>query len=395
MKSRRGSGFSTIAPSVANDRRATNGSPVFLNYRPPAAIVGNANINKRHAAAPRRLPSGRGDSSGFTLVELLVVIAIIGILIGLLLPAVQAAREAARRMQCGNNLKQIGVAMHNYHAVHGRFPAAFVYNKEPGCEGSSTNQREVGDRGICIYNPPHFSYFQFLYPYLEQSALYDRMDFTLPGEPWGPLDWPEEVRGAPVPTLLCPSDSQSRTYTPAASTGGLPLAPKSNYLAFFSGDDYGDVGLAFAGKLPGRQAVFGMNYGARIAEIRDGTSNTMAMGEYLTGPDDNLRGTPWTPRVGASMIFTKVTPNSSADDVLADTRYCGPQHDQPSKNLPCRLTTDGFRHIDTTAAARSRHPGGVHVLLCDGSVRLVNENLNLQIWQDLSAINDGRVLGEF
>ena len=327
---------------------------------------------------------------GFTLVELLVVITIIGILIALLLPAVQAAREAARRMQCANNMKQLGLALHNYHAAVGSFPAGFINNYIAGCEGG-----RPGHDGYCVYNYPQFSYMPRLYPYLEQQSVYKLMDFRVQNW-WVRGVWPDAATGTVVSTLLCPSDGLGLEVIPANSlpdsTNNVPTT-KGNYLAFFNGwelNDVGDEGNSL------KRAAFGINRGAKIRDIVDGTSNTMVMAEYLRGTPTDLRGDFWTFQAGGACLFTRVTPNSSAPDVLVPNReWCnGPEHDLPNKNLPC-IQSNTSNWGDTTAASRSRHPGGVHTLLADGSVQFVSESVDLLIWRGLATIGGGEILGEF
>jgi prepilin-type processing-associated H-X9-DG protein len=141
------------------------------------------------------------------------------------------------------------------------------------------------------------------------------------------------------------------------------------------------------------KAAFGFNYGARIAEITDGTSNTMVFGEYLKGlpyrdaPLD-YRGVSWIDFPGCSQLYTQSTPNSSSPDLFHPGKYC---YNRPDLNLPCAASSAE----ETTAASRSRHPGGVNVLFADGSVHFVGQNINLAIWQALGSINNGEVPGDY
>jgi prepilin-type processing-associated H-X9-DG protein len=164
----------------------------------------------------------------------------------------------------------------------------------------------------------------------------------------------------------------------------------SNYLAFFGDKDYG---AWFPGaKQKNQRAAFGWNYGARIGDIRDGTTNTIVMSEYLTGlpeseyPDD-FRGVHWIDAPGYSQLYTQSAPNSSSPDLFAGWRC----YDRPELNLPCADSNDQ----EGTAAARSRHPGGVNVLLADGSVRFVSQMIDLHTWQALGTIAGGEVLGDY
>jgi prepilin-type N-terminal cleavage/methylation domain-containing protein/prepilin-type processing-associated H-X9-DG protein len=328
----------------------------------------------------------RNPKSGFTLVELLVVIAIIGILIALLLPAVQAAREAARRMQCSNNLKQIGLGMHNYHSALNTFPL--------GALG------EGGPMG----NPEWPYLLYFLLPYVEQKALCDGMATAQKTNvrPWhsnAPSVWPAEVRDRSVATYLCPSDGMgglcksSPNFNPNESPSTAVNLFVSNYLGLFSGLADGDTWneAQHSSAFDSRQTtVFGINRGSKIGDITDGTSNTVAVAEYLTGKPTDHRGFTYTHRAGCQFLHVQLTPNTSVPDNLLDhPKFCqGGLNSFPNLNLPC---VPGAGSVNT-AAARSRHPGGVHGLLCDGSVRFFAETIDVATWRNLAWISDGQVI---
>ncbi len=329
---------------------------------------------------------------GFTLVELLVVIAIIGILVALLLPAVQAARESARRTQCGNNLRQIGIALHNYISARGSFPKGFMNTKTSPCHGACPSGAfEVG----C---DPQISYMVQIYPYLELTALYDQMDFDREWYAW-PYEksdpctgWPREVLEAIVPMFVCPSDGEgTKRIEGTVDVRGLAT---SNYLAFFSGLKHGDISayeerpkpapLDPVPPLPRKplRAVFGANRGARMGQISDGSSKTMVFGECVTGYP--ARGMFWTCGPGRGILFTQETPNSSAPDVL-DPDNCTPGSNHPEINRPCRPTSD-IAWRDSTAAARSVHPSGVHILMADGSTHFVSNDIDLEMWRGMTTM---------
>ena len=336
--------------------------------------------------------------TGFTLVELLVVIAIIAILIALLLPAVQAAREAARRIQCTNNLKQLGIALHNYHGSFGQFPLGTV-SKDGGGEG--------------IFREPQWPYLivQML-SFVEQGVLYDIFDSaqdTLPS-PWqsgSSAAWPSAVDTADVSLFLCPSDGLGGAHIDLDHRSGYSDTPdlfKSNYLGIFSGANMrdaaftsGESGLYTPGShsteivraygAQGVKAVFDINRGAKIRDITDGTSQTLMMVEYLTGTKTDLRGYFWTSQAGYSIIFAWSTPNSSAPDILCG--WCTGEGNQPSMNLPC-VPADHL--YPRTATSRSQHPGGVNVVLADGSVHFISESIDRETWRSMGTINTGEVV---
>lgn len=317
----------------------------------------------------------------FTLIELLVVIAIIGILVALLFPAVQAAREAARRTSCRNNLKQIGLALHGFHDVQNCFP------------NGSENAKPV------LLTAPRITYMISLYPFLEQKPAFDRWDPTAPGTPdgyGGTIPWcssvnslgDDAVTAVVLPNLLCPSDGVGgRTSTRVTYWTSC----HSNYLAFCGDDNYAAI---LPGAVPPhRRSAFGFNFGARIGEILDGTSCTMVFGEYLTGvpeggAQEDFRGAVWIDIPGLSQIYTRSTPNSTSPDVFFPAGRC---FNRPELNLPCTIASKE----ESTAAARSRHPGGVHVLMGDGSVQFVNESISLAVWRALGTIAGGEVASGF
>lgn len=317
----------------------------------------------------------QNPKSGFTLVELLVVIAIIGILVALLLPAIQAAREAARRTHCSNNLKQISLGLHNFESANGTFPPGIMTK----FRWSYAYTPSTGPG----YEWPYF--LHFLLPYVEQQSYYDALHgpkFDIQN-PWATPKWPDSVKDYGVPMFLCPSDPLGE---PMMQWGPARM-PKSNYLGFFSGLSDQEGFDVFDAKLADRRAVFGYYKGTRIAKIQDGTSNTMAVAEYLKGLDSNdARGWFWTNRAGCQTLFVTLGPNSTAPDRLFHA-FCenGSGNNQPDQNLPCVPGDD----YDAYASPRSSHPGGVNVVFCDGSVRFMQDGIDTITWRNLGWIADG------
>jgi prepilin-type N-terminal cleavage/methylation domain-containing protein/prepilin-type processing-associated H-X9-DG protein len=314
------------------------------------------------------------SSNAFTLVELLVVITIIGILIALLLPAVQAAREAARRMQCGNNVKQLGLALHNFESQYKTFP--------PGMMAKTRYSYSYDNGGY------EWVYFlHSLMPYFEMENYYRSLggpQFELKN-PWSaPADWPASVRNMAIPALLCPSDGfGGSTFTgPAEPTVRLA---KSNYLGIFSG--LKDSDALYVPK-QAQRGVFRYGLGTSIADIKDGTSHTMAVAEYLTGVSSkDIRGWIYTNRAACQTLFVTLGPNSPVAD---KTYFCenGTYTTTPndaSSNLPCTI---GDSDADY-ASPRSRHAGGVNAVFCDGSVQFIPDSIDIAAWQNLGWIDDG------
>ncbi len=331
---------------------------------------------------------------GFTLIELLVVIAIIAILVGLLLPAVQQAREAARRTQCRNNLKQIGLAIHNYESTFGSFP--------PGRVGF----------------PMVFSMHAAILPSLEGSNLYQQIDFntrpTFVEPPVAPYGQNVIAAMTKIPTYLCPSDLgtvQGNSYgcTNYVGCTGSGSTPATRYIR--SGD-----GVMFDVKLRGI---------VKFRDVIDGLSNTVAVSEQTLGNGYAIGGN------GSGSISSSIVPVSPQLQVLNLTAA---QNDTMTGTDPgppnCVIGTPGSwagirgakwmnghygdtiynqgmtpnskqfdcgnnSHNAGYTSARSRHVGGVITLLCDGSCRFVSENIDLRLWQGLGSRDGGEVIGEF
>jgi len=339
----------------------------------------------------------RPGRQGFTLIELLVVIAIIAILIGLLLPAVQKIREAANRMKCSNNLKQIGLAMHNYNDTNGGFPMGVLmrnYRDDP-----YTN--EIGPNWAIL-----------ILPYVEQDNLFNQVSTSV--NYWVSMTntgqatdstW-TNVRGQTVKTYLCPSDGNTTQCS-------LPLAgisggwARGNYAANF-GPHYtyssringgsssgGPWGYAGQGPFSVWTATTGSKIGMGVATVPDGASNTVMASEVLTGTGvaADPRGVWAFGLAGSSAIVAHAdgdctAPNDRPNASCSDDIHDAP--DAPSRNLSCWTSCNSNQ-----ATARSRHSGGVNVVLCDGSVRFVRSTISQQAWWQINAANDGQVVPNY
>lgn len=309
---------------------------------------------------------------GFTLIELLVVIAIIAVLISLLLPAVQSAREAARRAQCVNNLKQLGLALHNYTDVNLRFPM--------GAQG------RLASNGLY----PAASYRQPLIvtilPYFEQTAAYQSYNFD---KVLFEDSANNTARLTKMAMMNCPSDEQL-VFGKIVNGAVQYFDIKGNYGVNWGMNTMFNQGPLNTAPVPTGYAPFFFSYGASLADITDGTSNTMAMLEMLqstspAGPSAVIdrRARIWNDDAATYQITARLAPNSSAPDY-------GLCYNDPGKKLPC--TTDASNGLNYYLASRSRHPGGVNVLFCDGSVRFLKNTINVPTFQALSTRGLGEVI---
>ncbi|MCA8985903.1 MAG: DUF1559 domain-containing protein, partial [Planctomycetaceae bacterium] len=300
--------------------------------------------------------SQRHRMMGFTLIELLVVIAIIAILVALLLPAVQQAREAARRSSCKNNLKQLGLALHNYHDTFNVFPPASVRRNVPDPPGN--------------WNTSMIGWQARILAFMEQSALYDLIDWQR--EPGNGGTNNTTVRGTEVAAYRCPSDPGTR-----ATTGQTTYAP-TNYVACTA-----DSGGFFAGGgswLNNGRSVLFQNSAVNMRDILDGTSNTMAVSECRVGSqmrNENATGTPSACPGAAGFVNDRGFSWFFAQSmqVWSYSTIVGPN----TTITECRQSTGGTAVL----GARSLHKGGVQVLLSDGAIRFVSDNINLTTWQRL------------
>jgi prepilin-type N-terminal cleavage/methylation domain-containing protein/prepilin-type processing-associated H-X9-DG protein len=337
----------------------------------------------------------RAFHRGFTLIELLVVIAVIGVLIGLLLPAVQAAREAARRIQCTNNCKQLGLALHNYHDVNNMITPGRIWKQ--GLLGCS--------RDFYFSNCPDTPWFTLMLPQFERQDLFNAFNFDLgPIGPLAPLPlgfFPNTtVTGAKIGLFQCPTDRDIEYHVPQAFFGGAlsgPRLTKGCYGVNWGNTQWGQEDITVNGKFVRfLQSPFGQQGNIRLAMVTDGLSNTIFMAELRQGTTNDYRGLVWSCYSGAGSYNTRFAPNGFKDyygsgiaaDVVTTAAYAV---DEPEQGLPVVVIPgpDGIAF----SGARSLHPGGLNALFGDGSVRFVKNTIDPAIWIGINSINAGEVLG--
>ena len=329
----------------------------------------------------------------FTLVELLVVIAIIGILVGLLLPAVQAAREAARRMSCSNNLKQIGLAIHNYESSHGRIPIGWNGFNDP-IQGTTFR----------------WSYLAGLLPYMEQNNTYQNINLSLtlypPGGGQPPRAEHQAIIATIVPTFLCPSD---RSEPITDGSGVIGPAP-TNYVANFGSGLNNPADASDDGQMDLRaDGPFSSQAWRRFAEVTDGLSNTVAVSESLLGMGgaDIPTGQPADARFYMALVVppTMVNVTNCSNRVPGGVNrfvasrgrlWAGQAYENTSYNHFFPPNTELYDCYFWVAAgfkaARSNHPAGVQTGLLDGSVRFTSETVDLNLWRAVATRAGGEVI---
>lgn len=331
---------------------------------------------------------------GFTLIELLVVIAIIAVLISLLLPAVQQAREAARRTQCKNNFKQVGLAFHNYHDTYNQFPPAYTLLKG-SCFKSSYGSGIPSDHDDFNVH----TYAEFILPYLDQGPLYNQIDFTAPY--LSPATCPctgrsytannQAAAKTVIPAFVCPSAiHNTNPLTITSSDFGPTFTWQSGAMDFSPGGGlYGTLWNTYVQPKRPQADRSGMLTDDKprngIRNCTDGTSNTFLLCE-LAGRNDEYR---------KGKFYQANSPAAAgggwADISNAENWFKGSSVDGATGGGPCVINCTNRNG----EGAYSFHVGGVHILLADGSVRFIGEALDNGTFADLLTPAGGGVTGEF
>lgn len=344
----------------------------------------------------------------FTLIELLVVIAIIGMLVVLLLPAVQVAREAARRTQCANHLKQLGLAVLNYEGARNQLPPGYLTaagaGQSPAGEGAGVRDPATGD------GPPGWGWGAHLLPFLEESALADRVSLD---QPLWRQEYADVVRST-IGVFLCPTSSGGTEPFAVTDPAGQPLRiggrtielGRSHYVASHGQEScWGNCGGAatarvFTSIYTGETAVvrhegdvskiadgpFYRNSRTALREVSDGLSKTIFLGEHAGRLSDKT----WVGVVPGALTLPKLKSPVNGDDAAATLVLV---HAGPSGGELDILGTPIIHPINFptlhVGQMYSEHPGGGHVTLGDGSVHFVSEDVDLLLWAEMSSMNEG------
>lgn len=312
--------------------------------------------------------------NGFTLIELLVVIAIIAILIALLLPAVQQAREAARRTQCKNNLKQIGLALHNYHDVSNALPSGSIVL------ANAAGTQDFGHG---------WTWHASILPYIEQVNMYQQIqgpnDGGLGAELGGTTSAKQMLAGATVMSVFwCPSQpdvtggAQKGGYSPSNYNGNMGTLIGNNGDDCYGGSVTTPAGMRAAGGCMNANGVFYISSSVKFRDVTDGLSNTIFVSEVIDSGGDAAK-------LGGAG---------------SDRKHCfsgGADSNPPTEMSEYLIAAESNDPINqyTEEAAGSYHVGGAQFVLGDGSVRFISENISMTIYQGISTRGAGEVVGEF
>jgi prepilin-type N-terminal cleavage/methylation domain-containing protein len=311
----------------------------------------------------------RSSRVAFTLVELLVVIAIIGVLVALLLPAVQSAREAARRAQCLNHLKQLGLAIHNYEGTHKILPPAIQFWN--GDDATTSDNLRA-------------NWIIMILPFMEQQPLYEAFDFSVPiSHSSTPPSRNQIARGTKVANLLCPTDHHNRKKFAGTTAGEGGNWQRGNYAANGHSDFTYDYGANQGWNNMMRRGVMGTNVSSRFGELTDGLSNVLLIGEVRSGIIDiDRRGTWALGTAGACALYKHgcggdANGPNAANDSSDDIEGCNTMMAMPGmtamlkrEKMTCWQPCNSMQ-----ATIRSLHPGGTCVVLCDGSVHFISQSI--------------------
>jgi prepilin-type N-terminal cleavage/methylation domain-containing protein/prepilin-type processing-associated H-X9-DG protein len=331
--------------------------------------------------------------SAFTLIELLVVIAIIAILIGLLLPAVQKVREAAARAKCQNNLKQIGLAIHNYEGVRTALPPASVNNPGSASWGQLRDYQKVGTTGTAGSHFAKHSFLGIMLPYLEQGNVLQQAGVTydLRQDWWAAANRP--AAATRIPTFECPSAPFDHLINPILEPGiyGTGWTPAtSDYMAVTRGNNRSAVWNAIFGDTSypgddGIRSVLGANVFTPLLAVTDGLSNTIMLSEAGARPQNWRLG-----KRQADVTFMNGAWAHHTNDIAVDGSNASGSTLSNAADVPtaCRINCSNQGEI------YAFHTGGANVCLGDGSVRFIRDSISLQTLQKLCAKADGKPLGD-
>ena len=349
-------------------------------------------------AVPITLRRGavRTNRRGFTLIELSVAVAIVGVIVSVIVPAVFQARESARRVQCQNNLRQSGTALHSFHETHGRFPPGWS-GIQFSDDGSILRPADLG----CLW-----AWGAHLLPQLDQSPLFEQLDVSGFSDPPAPGD----KFDVSLDVFLCPSDMAGRDsgwglyqWTEEGESTLLKGYARSNYIAVNGSDSFPSIAVDVRSRDEApRTGIFGNETTTSAADILDGTSNTVAVGEREMSRSyekEMMRGAVWMRNVGelptvAPTLATKGSTPSSTPPVVGLTVlpfaaiHCDANSvvGVTSGELPLNQSPYGFS---------SQHPGGANFVFADGAVRFISERIEATTYERLGTMADGEVIGEF